>query len=701
MNDAALPAMPVPSDSLWSRLRTTPLRDALRGQLTGSLDVRRMIAAANLPEPIPSLIYVTIRRARLWRSARLEVARELIARFRANLDAGRAPEDVVKMFGDPTRVARSIRKEKLLRPAIARVELPQPLQELVYEVARRTRLWRSERVDVARELANHFRDGTDAGRTPEQLIKSFGNRREAAQLIRRAKLRSRPFVWRVWRRTWQAVGLLILLVLLTYIVLLIRLKTAHPTISRNYGLEMNAPARAVPEDDRAWPLYREAVLRLTAEPNFAAMSDRELSEDEVNFSVAAEKPTGKHWDMVVIWLDQNREALEFVRKASGRPRMGFVYGDPADRVWYDKLKLNPKVMDLERNELVAGLLLDHINEFHYLQNLLAADAHRAAALNDGATFIRDVETAVRMAGQIRDDMPFLVTEGVSFGLFSESLSLVDDLLMGRHELVDDAGLQRLAHSIAGYSGGGTIRARLLGQRLTFRDLYQRVYTDDGRGDGRLTAEGLRLLNNVKALSAGDADSAVAPVFSALIASRREMTRATDELFDRLENEINQPYWERSSSTVRDQIARWDRSPVDKIRYAPLRQMSSFAQYTAPLGDFITQRRDATLVALALELYHRRNGSWPKVLGELVPDLLPAVPPDRFTGGPLLYRVVEDRPLLYSAGPDKKDDGGKPIEGPALARLNPMFFMTMATAETKILTGDWILWPPPMTAKLDE
>src|SRR5229473_3006428 len=68
MNDAALPAMPIPSDSLWSRLRTTPLRDAIRGRLTASLDFRRVIVAAGLPEPLSGLIYITVRRARLWRS---------------------------------------------------------------------------------------------------------------------------------------------------------------------------------------------------------------------------------------------------------------------------------------------------------------------------------------------------------------------------------------------------------------------------------------------------------------------------------------------------------------------------------------------------------------------------------------------------------------------------------------------------------
>src|SRR5262245_23520650 len=118
MNDESREAVALepPSDRLWSRLLFTPLSDVLRGRLTARLDMRRVVAAANLPKPLASL---------------------------------------------------------------------------VYEVARRSRLWRIERVDVARELSDHFRDGLDAGVSPEKLITGFGDARQAARLIRRAKLRAR------------------------------------------------------------------------------------------------------------------------------------------------------------------------------------------------------------------------------------------------------------------------------------------------------------------------------------------------------------------------------------------------------------------------------------------------------------------------------------------------------------------------------
>src|SRR4051812_46111302 len=79
-----------------------------------------------------------------------------------------------------------------LRVLVNASGLPTPLQATVLRIAKRTRLWRMEKVEVAHELLAHFADGLDAGETPEKLIEKFGDERAAAKLIRRAKKRNRP-----------------------------------------------------------------------------------------------------------------------------------------------------------------------------------------------------------------------------------------------------------------------------------------------------------------------------------------------------------------------------------------------------------------------------------------------------------------------------------------------------------------------------
>ena len=85
------------------------------------------------------------------------------------------------------------------RAAIASFELPAELERLVLRVARRTRLHRIERVAVAEDLAEHMREGLDDGRSPEALLKDFGDEAGAARLIRRSMIRKRSHLARTPR----------------------------------------------------------------------------------------------------------------------------------------------------------------------------------------------------------------------------------------------------------------------------------------------------------------------------------------------------------------------------------------------------------------------------------------------------------------------------------------------------------------------
>jgi hypothetical protein len=71
-----------------------------------------------------------------------------------------------------------------------------------------------------------------------------------------------------------------------------------------------------------------------------------------------------------------------------------------------------------------------------------------------------------------------------------------------------------------------------------------------------------------------------------------------------------------------------------------------------------ERRDLTMLALALAIFKADKGSYPKNLVELEPAYVKKVPKDLFGGNDLIYRLGDDGYLLYSIGSDLKDDGGK-------------------------------------------
>ncbi|QDV84928.1 hypothetical protein [Planctomycetes bacterium TBK1r] len=78
------------------------------------------------------------------------------------------------------------------------------------------------------------------------------------------------------------------------------------------------------------------------------------------------------------------------------------------------------------------------------------------------------------------------------------------------------------------------------------------------------------------------------------------------------------------------------------------------------GDAI-RRRDAGLrllmVEFAARLFDAKQRRLPTSIEELVPEFLPAVPLDPFSGNSLIYRQTDSGYVVYSTGPNRTDDGG--------------------------------------------
>ena len=83
--------------------------------------------------------------------------------------------------------------------------------------------------------------------------------------------------------------------------------------------------------------------------------------------------------------------------------------------------------------------------------------------------------------------------------------------------------------------------------------------------------------------------------------------------------------------------------------------------------------------LAIKCYQADHHRLPDTLADLVPKYLDAVPTDPYNGQPIVYRPDSPGPMLYSVGPDRRDDGGK-----QLRRME----------STWIWPGDVLLEEPP-------
>ncbi|MDF1813041.1 MAG: hypothetical protein P1V20_12530 [Verrucomicrobiales bacterium] len=67
-----------------------------------------------------------------------------------------------------------------------------------------------------------------------------------------------------------------------------------------------------------------------------------------------------------------------------------------------------------------------------------------------------------------------------------------------------------------------------------------------------------------------------------------------------------------------------------------------------------------IVAVASERFRLENGKFPTELEEMIPDILAVAVEDPYSpGSDLIYKLGRSGPVIYSIGPNGKDDGGTP------------------------------------------
>jgi hypothetical protein len=556
--------------------------------------------------------------------------------------------------------------------------IPADLGAIVTDVTGRTRLWRLERVEVAEELIAHFADGLDAGSDSDKLADDFGDPEAAARLIRRAKKRNRPRAWHAMR--WALLGMVGLV--LVYIGIGVFFVVSKPRPTVDYRPQLNAVAAAVPEADRAWPVYRTALIALGDMPDFEGLSRKPL-------------PGEPGWAIAEEYLAANAEALATARSAAAMPGLGYIV---RNGIAEEDFALWPEEADIDRtgedywSDSLISILLPHLSELRNLARALALDTHRAAAADDGAMVVENIEAMLAMAVHVRET-PIFINDLVAMSIQSLALDALGRILADRPEVLTDEQLLALAHGLA--ATDDAMGVRFSGERLSFYDIVQRIYSDDGNGNGHLTLEGFRAMESLAGglddvIAGSDTLSIVAlPVINSIMLSRRDIVEEYDRVMNEIEIEAQQPLWKKSFSADVE-IERWAADPLQRLRHLPLVILMPALSKATVNAELARQGRDGAVIAIALEMHRRRTGAWPESLEELVPSLLPSMPVDRFDGKPMRYVLLDTGPVVYSVGANLADDGGVA----PLGRHKEARHWRPGTA-TAAVEGDWVLWPAPL------
>ena len=456
-----------------------------------------------------------------------------------------------------------------------------------------------------------------------------------------------------------AMGLFVLLVLVCGGVptLLWSMGGGTPNIAVDYEAKLNEKAAAVPEGDRAWPYYRDAAIGL--EP---------LGEDEIGLLRESDR---KGVDIAALrrLIGAYEHEIDLIRLGTAMPGMGFVTSDPQPIEFWRAIdhdppdRLSPGQSSVSP-PLLVNVLLPHLGPMRIFTYLLRADAELAAEMKDGERFVRDIDAMLRLADHV-DEHSMLISQLVGLAIRAVAF---DTATAALEEDPGFLGEPELAVMMRFIQAEPEFAVDMTCERYFFLDVAQRIYTDDGAGNGRITAIGVRSLGDLDRGTLGSGPTPASPgipdrIMAGLLrlfsSDRATITKVYDEYLDGEVPRIRKPAWaigEDEASGYDSIFQAADRIPPDigaKLLSLTIPAVGKVFQSARR----VNMARDATETVIAITQWRAETGVWPDSLDELVGVSLDRVPIDRFDGEPMRYRLTEHGPLLYSVGADLEDDCG--------------------------------------------
>ncbi len=257
-------------------------------------------------------------------------------------------------------------------------------------------------------------------------------------------------------------------------------------------------------------------------------------------------------------------------------------------------------------------------------------------------------------GRIMTNQPTLIDRLVGIAI----ISLANDRLRTvlAHTLPDDAALRGFDAALVRQLGIDELGAMkrvpsaaysIENERIALLDSVQWCFTDNGDGDGRLVAAQLERFLHPGAMPGGK----FANLMGSFLPGRKATVDLATAAFAREAERSKVPVQQRAGMPTMDDF---DRSRTQIFLSTMLPALSSATRSHDQLQlDVISMR-----LIFALERHRIRTGAYPAALRDLVPVEMSFIPADPFSTIGLVYRAEGSTYVLYSAGLDNTDDGGK-------------------------------------------
>ena len=559
-------------------------------------------------------------------------------------------------------------------------DLPQNVRNLIAQVAKKTKLRKAERADVQRELTSHFQEALASGKSADDVVRAYGDAHACAKNLRIAVIAKRSPIDRAFGLTFmwsaRAVGAFVLL----YAVVAISMSFNTPKVSfdpvKRYRESL--PVAKSP-DQVAWPAYRDALVKM-------GMGRDDPKRESAGVEAASDSlPGSENWNAATAWLTANRAQIDAFCKATKRPVFGFPVGvavSDDDAALFGKNSQsnsisNAAIDNSDVDKLVTsefpsfGMLLPQLASLRDAAKIIAIDMMMAVEKADGERATRDAEAIIALSIHAQEGRILL---GDLVGMSIRSL-VVNRILMAlewKPNTFTDSQLKRLQNALRSVPPA-LERPDFTSERLMFEDIVQRVYTDDGHGDGRFAPQWkqLRLISALESISAGNdgkqqgattqftllASFLSQPFAFYAIAGRKEALDHYDASIKRLAGQPNDSLNDAvTASTIAEEefvesmTAHGARFFLEGILMPALGKV---------VFNFQIDRanRDACVISIAAELYHRANEKWPASAKDLAPLCNGNAPRDSWNGKSILMETDANGFRMWSVGRDGVDDRG--------------------------------------------
>ena len=450
----------------------------------------------------------------------------------------------------------------------------------------------------------------------------------------------------------------------------------------NPTAEHNAAVADMPDSEKAWPLIADIAARLEVLDTPDDLGSRDTDDPA--------------WPAIAAWLGRPEvvRLVEDTRTAAARPHLGMMMLDAFDPIAVDAFRRHrvPSTDELEstpsENPLLLNLLLPHLADARAMARLLASQAVLDASRGDGDAAAADIVAIGGLARLTREPANTLISQLVCSAVLALQAGVIDDVLTAYPDAFDDDNLVAIAASLDAAHDADAPTLDFTAERLQLEDLLRRAANEDGE----LTINGVVTMQEL--VTGSSSLKRVPPEQDqpmTLLANSVDDTLAlADRVYEPLAKISAKP-WAASPEDVPDSDA-----AVLSTNRSVTRVLLSIMMpaVTRTLDSSVTVRAilEAARVRVAAERTRMAEGSYPESFDDIPRSLQPADARDPFTGRPMMMKIEDGRVVIYSVGPDRDDDGGRPmLDGSGVPRRSTPFGKDRDSGA--IPDGDFLIYGP--------